>query len=377
MTIKHSLYNKQIDKIFNIELLQSEVLYEIGKKEKLRSYKKVFKLKEDALKFFYKKEWEILKKGYILSNETETFGTPKLHYLVGTGYTGALSFEDTPRGIFVYKHGSYEDPKNSYDFIIYIDNKGDLKNTIKLPKVLPWDIKYSSINNLLLMDLDHHIYSFDINTYNFEKIADREKGEWASFISVSKESYSYGTNEKLFVKNSKNEVIFTQPYEVEIIKGNSPFCAITSKTQNMLALHNKIGEINIIDIKNKKRVKEIKGDFDIVSEMEFIELEKILVVKEYYPKPLRFFNLKDGKQIEYPSLDIPEYTKEVNDFCFNNDQSKLVVRQGQTVYIFDFINKKKIGSFKIAHMVKTAKIKFIGEDLGVRTDYGCFSLYKV
>ncbi len=377
MTIKHSLYNQELDKIFNIELLRGEVLYEIGKKEKLRSYKKTFKSEEDALKFFYKKEWEILKKGFILSNETEIFGTHKLHYFVGIGYTGALSFEDTPKGIFVYKHGSYEDVRDSYDFIIHIDRKGNLKNTIKLPEVLPWDIKYNSINNLLLMVLNHHIYSFNIETDTFKKIADKEKGKWASFISVSENLYSYGTNEKLFVKNLEDEVLFTQPYEVEIIKGNSPFCAITSKTQNSLALHNKIGEINIIDIENKKRVKEIKEDFDIVSEMEFIESENILVVKEYYPKPLRFFDINEGKQIEFPSLEIPEYTKEVNDFCFNKEQSKLVLRQRETMYVFDFIAKKMIGSFKIAHMVKTAKIKFIGEDLGVRTDYGCFSLYKV
>jgi len=58
-------------------------------------------------------------------------------------------------------------------------------------------------------------------------------------------------------------------------------------------------------------------------------------------------------------------------------ESKLILSQGNWVYIYDYQNKKYLDSFKIEHAVKTISIKFIDDDLGVRTDYGCFSLYKV
>lgn len=113
MNIKHSLLNKELDKIFNIELSNLKVIYHSGKIEKPRTFEKEFKSNEDALKFFYKKEWEMLKKGFILNNEEATFGNPKLHYFTSSGYSECLSFTNTTEGIFVYQQGSYDDPKTN------------------------------------------------------------------------------------------------------------------------------------------------------------------------------------------------------------------------------------------------------------------------
>ena len=71
------------------------------------------------------------------------------------------------------------------------------------------------------------------------------------------------------------------------------------------------------------------------------------------------------------------FPKDVNAFCFNADQTKLVLLLRAGVHVFDFVNKKLLNSFKIEHLVKKCEIKFVGEKLGVRTDYGCFSLYNV
>ncbi|MEP2277897.1 hypothetical protein [Maribacter sp.] len=377
MNKKHELTNKELNKIFNIEILDLKVVYKYGKIDKPRVYEKDFKMDEDALKFFYKKEWEMLKKGYILSNEDAKFGEPKLHYFTSSGYSGCLSFTNTTEGLFVYQQGSYEDPNNQYDYIINIDDLGNLKNKIKLPDVLPWDILFNSTNKSLLIKLDHHIYTFNIENQNFEKIADRENGNWASFISIAENSYSYGTNEKLIVKDFKDNTLFEQNYEVEIINGSIAFCAVLSKTSKLLAVHTKHGEIELYDITTKNHLKTIRGDFKSIDKMMFAELDKTLILKEKYLQPLLYIDIEKNEQLDYPALEVQAYSKGVVDFCLNKEESKLVLLQGNMLHVYDFSNKTYIKSFKIEHSVKSANIKFINENLGVRTDYGCFSLYKV
>ena len=379
MNKKHSLRlrNKELTKIFNIELLNLKVVYQSGNINKPRTFEKEFKSEEDALKFFYKKEWEMLKKGFVLNNDEVTLGNPKLHYFTSSGYSGCLSFTNTTEGIFVYQHGSYDDPKNQYDFIINIDKEGNLKHKIQLPDILPWSIKFNSKNNSLLIILDHHIYTFSIEHQKFQKIADREKGEWASFISINENLYSYGTNEKLVVKDFNDNLLFTQKYKVEIIKGDISFCATLSKTTNRLAIHTKLGEIELYDIKTTKHLKTIKGNFNRIVKLEFAESDKTLIIQQENHKPLIYIDIEKSEQLDYPDLEIPEYLKNVVDFCLNKDESKLVLLQGMSAYVYDFKNKKYIHSFKIEHVIKTANIQFIDNDLGVRADSGCFSIYKI
>ncbi len=102
-------------------------------------------------------------------------------------------------------------------------------------------------------------------------------------------------------------------------------------------------------------------------------------MQEKYVKPIIFIKVKTGEIKDYSQLQIPEYNKGVVDFCLNDDETKLVLTNfySQNAYIFDFINKTYIGKIDIEYSVKTAKIQFVNNELGIRTDYGCFSLYQV
>lgn len=75
----------------------------------------------------------MLKRGFTLRNENSSAGAPGLHYFVGTGYTGSLSFENTPNGIYIYKHGWFKTVSDQKDFLVLIDTKGNLKKTIEDP----------------------------------------------------------------------------------------------------------------------------------------------------------------------------------------------------------------------------------------------------
>lgn len=373
--IKHQLIDIQSDKIINLILKDNVLISEIGKMDKLKASEKEFSSSQEALINFYKKEWEALKKGFVLNDENAQIGQPILHTFIGGAYTGAISFEHSPKGTFVYKHGLKNEAIKAA--LNLIDGHGKILKTIELPLSLAWNIEYRPERNALILDLDHHIYEFDIEKESFHNLGS-EKSYVDSFISVAKDKIGYATMSTLRVVDNQNTALFSNQYELEVIKGSSPFCGKLSKDGKLVAFHNKVGEIQILDAENGTLLTKINGNFEMVNQMEFTDNNKLLVVREQYGTwGMRYFDLAKNEEIQIKELEIPESTKDVNAFCFNVDQTKLVLLQRGDAHVFDFTNKKLLSSFKIAHLIRKCEIKFIGEKLGVRTDYGCFSIYKV
>lgn len=373
--LQHELIDKNSDKVIKLTLNNKILISETGKNNKLKTTEKEFSSNEDALNNFYKKEWEALKKGYVLNNENAEIGQPVLHKYIGGAYTGALAIENSPKGILVYEDKIQN--SETVGLINIIDNNGDVLKTIELPKSLAWNIEYRAGRNSLILDLDHYIYEFDIEKETFNNIG-QEKSYVDSFISVAKDKIAFATLGKLSVMDNQNKLLYTSEYSVELIKGTAPFCGKLSKDGKLLAFHNKVGEIQIIDAEKGTLLSKINGEFEMVFQFEFANNNELLVVRERYGTwGMRYFDLTTNQEIELKELEIPEYTKDVNAFCFNADQTKLVLLQRADAHVFDFVNKKLLNSFKIEHLVKKCEIKFVGEKLGVRTDYGCFSLYNV
>ena len=373
--IKHKLIDKSSKKVINLILKDKIIISETGKIDKLKITKKEFLSHEDALKNFYKKEWEALKKGFVLNDEQAQIGQPILHKFISGTYTGALSLEHSPKGIFVY-----EDRMQNEEVVCsinLIDTLGNILNSIRLPKHLAWNIEYSPQRHSLILDIDHYIYEFDIEKETFYNLG-QEKSYIDSFISVANDKIAFATLNKLTVVDNQNNLLFTKDYEIEIVKGNSPFCGKLSKDGTLLAFHNKVAEIQIIDAEKGMLLSTITGKFEMVYQFEFADNNKLLVLREQYGTwGMRYFDLSTNQEVKIKEIEIPEYTKYVNAFCFNADQTKLVLLQRADAHVFDFVNKKLLHSFKIEHLVKTCGIKFVGEKLGVRTDYGCFSIYNV
>lgn len=376
--IKHQLIDTNTEKVINLTLKDKILISETGKADELKATEKEFSSEEDALKNFYKKEWEALKKGFVINNENAEIGQPILHKFIGGAYTGALSFTYSPYGIFVYKdEPTTQNKQQIAGFLNIIDNYGKVLKTIELPEPLAWNIEYRTKTNSLLMDIDHFVYEFDIEKETFKNIGNKEYNH-TSFVSVSKDKTAFANFDKIAVIDNKNEILFTQNYTYEVVKGSTPFCGKISGDGKLLAFHNKVGEIQIIDAENGQLLNKIEGDFKMIDQMEFTNNNQLLVAREQYGTwGMRYFDLSTNKEIKIKELEIPEYSKDVNAFCFNADQTKLVLVQMDRTHVFDFKNKTFLHSFKIEHLVKTCKIKFIEEKLGVRTDYGCFSIYNV
>jgi len=375
-TIYHSLTDASTSKVFNITIAGTNVTTESGMPGKTRVTEKVFADSSEALKFFYKKEWEMLKKGFVLYNEDAKAGQPVLHCFIGAGYTGSLSFDATPKGIYVYKHGSYDSADSQQDFIVLIDTQGNVLETILLPKILPWDIQYDAATDTLLLDLDHSIYTFDLKSSVFTELENNES--WTSFIAVGSEKNAYAANETVYIADKENNIVSSWTYDTITIMGTTPFAAQLSENGAMLALHTQKGEIQLYDTVTAAIIVIITGDFPMIAQMEFAGNDELLVVRETQGSwGMRYFEIPTCKEVKYPSLKVPEYTKDVNKFCFNADKSRLAIIQRATAYIYDFTNKKLLHSFAIDHSVKTVQPKFVGNLLGFRTDYGCFSIYNV
>ncbi|MDR1451691.1 MAG: hypothetical protein LBI57_05100 [Helicobacteraceae bacterium] len=373
--IEHTLVDIESEKMSILHFSNKKITVESGKNGKLKSLEKVFPNKEDAEKYFEKKEWELLKKGFVLQNADAPIGKPILHYFVGNYYTGALSFEQTPKGIYIYKANGAD---AETDDLILIDIEGKLIDIINLPGKLAWDIQYNKSENELLFDLDHYIYKYNIIENKFNQCTKKDLKNMTSFISVSNNKIAFSTNPIIVVTDISGKKIFDFNYDANSIKGSIPFCSVLSKDGSLLAFHNKISEIAIHNANDGKIINKINGNFEMAEQMEFTEKDKILAVREQYGAwKMYYYNIETGKEIEYKKLEIPEYTKEVNNFCFNKSQTKLVLTQRNNIYVYDFIKKELLHSFKIMHSVKTIYPKFVGEQLGIRTDYGCFSIYNV
>jgi len=373
--LTHQLIDIDSEKILNITLKDKKLISETGKKEKLKTTEKEFSDAEDALKNFYKKEWDALKKDFVLTNQNAEKGQPILHKFIGGGYTGSLSFQQTPNGIYVYKNAGQAE--RLIDQLVLMDNSGTFLKEVELPQSLAWNIEYRYETNSLILDIDHFIYEFDIENDTFKNLGNKERSH-TSFISVTNDRTAFATLGQISIINNQNKVLCTQNYQIEIIKGSTPFCGKLSNDGKLLAFHNKIGEIQIIDTTDGKLVNKIVGNFEMVKQIEFTNNTNLLVVREQYGTwGMRYFDLSASKEIKIGSLEIPEYSKDVNAFCFNADQSKLVLVQRARAHVFDFNARKLLHSFEIEHVVKSCNIKFVGEKLGVRTDYGCFSIYSV
>ena len=122
----------------NLRVQDKILISESIKNGKTRQTQKEFASAGEAQKACAKKEWESLKKGYVLRNAGAKAGEASLHVYIGGGYTDALAFAGAEGELFVYKCGGYKDGGALDDFLIRLDPSGVVKQQIVLPKPLAW-----------------------------------------------------------------------------------------------------------------------------------------------------------------------------------------------------------------------------------------------
>jgi hypothetical protein len=362
-----------------ITLAASSLTVATSRPGRERTTTKDFGTPAAAWQQFEKREWEALKKGFVLHQPTVPAGEPQLHYYMGKGYTGCLSFVGTPAGIYVYQNGWDNTSKQPVDYLLRLDTTGALLETIALPKILPWGLHYNVPANRLLLDVDHFIYDYDLATGQFRQLAAPGTGpgggNWTSFVAVSATTQAFAAEPTLHIQTLAGQPLVEMPYRTDLVNGSYVFAAALSKSGKQLALHTRFGEIQLFDTVDGRLQGTITGSFTRIARLEFAAADTTLVVHARWERDLLlFFEVATGRGLSFPGLALPNTPQ---DFCFNSDQSRLVVLHRDTAWVYDFTRQKLLHHFHLYHTVKRAHARFVGEALGVRTDYGCFSLYAL
>ena len=340
---------------------------------KTKQSKKEFASETEAKKACVKKEWESLKKGFVLQDNEAKTGESSLHVYIGGGYTGALSFASVRDEIYVYKSGGQKDGGKPSDILVRLDKSGAIKEQIALPKPLAWDTQCAGEN--LLLDLDHEIYIFEPKEAKFRQISAeqnvKKNSEIASFICASSDVAIFGMFGQIFAFRN-GEISKIGEYKCGTKSHVPILCAALSADASMLALCTKENEVQILNAKNGEILSELRAEFGALDKICFLD-EKTLLIRQYLENKLFCLDIKSAKVTKQPWIK-DEYLR-ASEFCV--EAGKLVVIDQSRAYITDLKSGNAMAEFMLDHVVKSCEAKFIDGKLAVRTDYGCFSLYEI
>ena len=342
---------------------------------KTKQSKKEFASEQEAKKAYIKKEWESLKKGFVLQDSEAKAGEASLHVYIGGGYTGALSFASLRDEIYVYKSGGQKDGGIPSDILLRLDRSGLVKEQIALPKPLAWHAEHVDEN--LLLDLDHEIYIFEPKEAKFREILAEQNlkrnSEIASFICASNDMAVFGMYGQIFTF-CDGKISKIGEYKCSKKCYKPILCAALNTDASMLALCTKENELQILNAKNGEILSELRAEFGVLDKICFLDNE-ILLVRKYLENKLFCLDIKSAKVTKQTWIK-DEYLR-VSEFCIDAVAGKLVVIDQSRAYAVDLQSGNAMAEFTLDHIVKSCEAKFIDGKLGVRTDYGCFSLYEI
>ena len=354
--------------------VEDKALVSVSQKgAKTKQSKKEFASETEAKKACVKKEWESLKKGFILQDSETKTGEASLHVYIGGGYTGALSFASIKGEIYVYKSGGQKDGGKPSDLLVRLDKSGTIKEQIALPKPLAWDAQCASEN--LLLDLDHEIYIFEPKEAKFREILVEQnvkKGsEIESFICASNDEAVFGMFGQIFTF-CEGKISKLGEYKCNTKNHVPILCAALSADASILALCTKENEVQILNAKSGEILSELRAEFGVLDKICFLD-DETLLVRQHLENKLLSLDIKSAKVTKQPWIK-DEYLR-ASEFCV--EAGKLVVIDQSRGYITDLKSGNAMAEFTLDHVVKSCEAKFIEGKLAVRTDYGCFSLYEI
>ena len=356
--------------------LEDKALVSVSQKgAKTKQSKKEFASETEAKKACVKKEWESLKKGFILQDSEAKAGEPCLHVYIGGGYTGALSFAGLKDEIYVYKSGGQKDGGKPSDLLVRLDRSGAIKEQIALPKPLAWDVQCASEN--LLLDLDHEIYIFEPKEAKFREILAeqnvKKSSEIASFICASNDEAVFGMFGQIFTFFN-GKISKLGEYKCSTKSYVPILCAALSADASMLALCTKENELQILNAKSGEILSELIAEFGVLDKICFLD-DETLLLRQYLENKLFCLDIKSAKVTKQPWIK-DEYLR-ASEFCIDGAADKLVVIDQSMGYAINLKSGNAMAEFRLDHVVKNCEAKFIDGKLAVRTDYGCFSLYEI
>ncbi len=340
----------------NLRVQDKILISESIKNGKTRQTQKEFANADEAQKACIKKEWESLKKGYVLQNANAKAGEASLHVYIGGGYTGALAFAGAGNDLFVYKCGGYKEGGALDDFLIRLDASGAIKQQTLLPKPLAWQAERAG--EILLLDLDHFIFKFDPATGEFSDLSQglsfKSSKEFTSFVCAAKDTAAFAMFGQIFTLRG-GEISPLAEYKSEMKSYTPILCAAISDDGTRLALCCKQNEIKILNTLNGEILNEPRGDFGIFDKICFLA-DGSLLGKERYAGKLVCLDTASGERLN--PVWLRDECTEADELCISEDGSRLALINYDKARIIDLKSGNSRLSFELSHVVKRCEAKF-------------------
>jgi hypothetical protein len=366
-----SLIDPKTNKTWSTRCEESVVFVSSGAEGKEKITEKPQADANVAIAWAEKEEWSRLKKGFVLNNPLAKPGEPRMHYYRGRGYTGALPVLGVDGKIFC----SIYDDTESRDKVFLLNENAELTALPELPKNrLIWKGFYQAGLKKILLLADHQILSLTIGDNNFLALTKPNQKPVSCLHMSGTRAVWYEEPELVVADISNNQTLLRLPMQYQMYSGHSPQMAATlSPDGNTLACCVNSGEILLIDIATGKIFDKLIGKFEMIVKMAFTSDSRYLIASEQYGEwKLLCFDI-NTLFIRADWLNIKNIG--TTEFAISENGSLIAIAQRSKVEIYDLTSLKKELSFRVEHQVKRFTMEWIGNWLGVQTDYGCASLY--
>lgn len=319
-----------------------------------------------------KEEWARLKKGWLAIDPEARPGMPNMHCFVGGAYTGAMAIAAIDGAIVCNRSG-----RDGAEQLLCVSGEGDVAEVASLPdERLVWKLVDMPERSRTLLLADHQVMAWDRGG-NLEALTVDNRSP-ASFLSVAGTRAAWFAEPEIVVRDlAAGRDVFHIRAEPQLYGGHSPQMeGALSPDGAWLAWSAQAGEIRIVELATGAERAPLVGDFAMVGGLWFLDGGASLLVKEDYGNwRLLCFDLASGGA----RPDWPKFGN-IGDASIALDAAgrRLAVADRRRIAIHDLMTMKPLLNFSADHVVKRAAIAWAGEDrLGVRTDYGCVSLYAI
>lgn len=324
-----------------------------------------------AMAWAEKEEWSRIKKGFILDQAGAQAGEPRMHRLRSKAYTGALPIADVEGQLLC---NSFDDTRPG-DCLYLLDVSGKKTALPDLPlNRMVWKAIYLPAMQRLLIKADHQVFSWKEGDTAYTVLSTPNPHP-VSCLDAQGNLAVWYAEPNLVVTDLKSGLqLLDIPLPYELHGGHSlQMEAALSPDGGTVAYCARAGEIVLLDIATGIVRANIAGDFKMITLLRYTPDGRYLIAEAAYGNASHLcFDMQNmSLRAGWPASSFDGRTS----IALSPDGKLCAIANRNKMQIYDFATLECTLSFRIEHVVKRCSIGWVGQYLGVQTDYGCASLY--
>lgn len=348
----------------------SVVTVRAGAPGKEKTSEKTFAEAQAARDHARAEEWTRLKKGFVLARSDAASGEALVHRFLARDYTGVMIAHDLGGRLLVNRH------IDGAEQLIAIDPDGNEVFRVPTPEsALAMAAVAHPDADVTLLTLDHQVLCFDAATKAFKPLSPPADAPGSFVDSAAGLGAWFADGAVTVTELSTGAVRFRFPVEPQLYSGHTPqMSGALSRDGRVLAVCAEAGRIRLFDAASGVETGVIAGDFEMLPEMAFGAGDTLFALERYGANALRCFDVATGAERDGSPI---AKNLDRGGFALDPAGARLAILSRATVTIHDAQSFAPGLSFRLDHALRSAAIGFVGDALGVQTDIGCASLYRL